>query len=119
MYPGMPVSSVLSTTIESSGISAIFRFSMHFSGLLGLCAKDTKGTAKKARTINANIFFIIHFLLWIITLKPLQCFLDEDAIGGPYVVNPLYAFSCEINTNYACGCSCIYLSGEDSRINCY
>jgi hypothetical protein len=55
--------------IESSGISTTLRFSMDFSGLLGLCAKATKGTAKKARTINANTFFIIHFLLLIITLE--------------------------------------------------
>ena len=41
-----------------------------------------------------------------------------DISRGP-VVNSLYAFSCEINTNYACGCSCINLSGEDSRINYY
>ena len=42
-------------------------------------------------------------------------------MGGLYVVNTLYSFSCEINTNYACGCinlrGCIDLRGEDSRIN--
>src|SRR5262249_26459123 len=43
----------------------------------------------------------------------------KNAIGGLYVVNSLYAFSCEINTNYVCGCICINLRGEDSRINCY
>jgi hypothetical protein len=46
----------------------------------------------------------------------------KNAIGGLYVVNSLYAFSCEINTNYACGRinprGCIDLHGEDSRINC-
>jgi hypothetical protein len=34
---------------------------MDFSGVLGLCAKAAKGTAKKATTINTNIFSIIHF----------------------------------------------------------
>src|SRR5262249_3564238 len=57
MYPGRPVSSWLSTTIESGGISTAFRVSR----LIELWAKATKGTAKKARTINANILFIIYF----------------------------------------------------------
>src|SRR5215467_137029 len=57
MYPGRPVSSWLSTTIESGGISTAFRVSR----LIVLWAKATKGTAKKARTINANILFIIYF----------------------------------------------------------
>src|SRR5262249_5087511 len=57
MYPGKPVSSWLSTTIELSGISTAFRVSR----LIELWAKATKGTAKKARTINANILFIIYF----------------------------------------------------------
>src|SRR5215831_15782508 len=61
MYPGRPVSSWLSTTIESWGISTAFRVSR----LIELWAKATKGTAKKARTINANILFIIYFLLLI------------------------------------------------------
>src|SRR5262249_27571812 len=118
-YPGTPVSSWLSTTIESSGIATTFRFSMDFSGLLGLWAKDTKGTAKKARTTNANTFFIIHFLLLIITLEaPPGVSCVKNAIGGLYVVNSLYSFSCEINTNYVCGCICIDLRGGDSRINC-
>src|SRR5262245_11365008 len=60
MYPGRPVSSWLSTTIESGGISTAFRVSR----LIVLWAKATKGTAKKARTINANILFIIFFLLF-------------------------------------------------------
>jgi hypothetical protein len=34
---------------------------MDCSGVLGLCAKDAKGTAKKATTINGTIFFIIRF----------------------------------------------------------
>src|SRR5262249_22976625 len=42
----------------------------------------------------------------------------KNAIGELYVVNSLYSFSCEINTNYVCGCICINLRGEDSRINC-
>src|SRR5262245_11265060 len=79
----MSVSSWLSTTIESSGIAATFRFSMDFSGLLGLWAKDTKGTAKKARATNANTFFIIHFLLLIITLEaPPGVSCVKNAIGG-------------------------------------
>src|SRR5262245_30567115 len=115
----MSVSSWLSTTIESSGIATTFRFSMDFSGLLGLWAKDTKGTAKKARTTNANTFFIIHFLLLIITLEaPPGVSCVKNAIGGLYVVNSLYSFSCEINTNYVCGCIYINLRSEDSRINC-
>src|SRR5262245_7026020 len=57
MYPGKPVSSWLSTTIEPSGISTAFRVSR----LIELWAKATKGTAKKARTTNANILFIIYF----------------------------------------------------------
>src|SRR5262245_44639033 len=57
MYPGRPVSSWLSTTIESWGISTAFRVSR----LIVLWAQATKGTAKKARTINANILFIIYF----------------------------------------------------------
>src|SRR5262245_4713264 len=57
MYPGMPVSSWLSTTIESSATSAALRLSR----LIRLCAKATKGTAKKARTINAKILVIIYF----------------------------------------------------------
>src|SRR5215467_1306664 len=57
MYPGRPVSSWLSTTIEPWGISTAFRVSR----LIELWAKATKGTAKKARTINANILFIIYF----------------------------------------------------------
>src|SRR5215831_4473097 len=57
MYPERPVSSWLSTTIESWGISTAFRVSR----LIELWAKATKGTAKKARTINANILFIIYF----------------------------------------------------------
>src|SRR5215468_3548308 len=57
MYPGMPVSSSLNTDIESLGISATLRVSR----LIELWAKATKGTAKKARTINAKIFFIIYF----------------------------------------------------------
>src|SRR5262245_41963684 len=57
MYPGRPVSSVLSTTIESGGISTAFRVSR----LIELWAKATKGTAKKAMTRNANILFIIYF----------------------------------------------------------
>src|SRR5262245_4575096 len=61
MYPGISVSSWLSTTIESWGISATFRVSR----LIELWAKATKGTTKKARTINANIVFIIRFLLLI------------------------------------------------------
>src|SRR5262245_7539061 len=92
---------------------------MDFSGLLGLWAKDTKGTAKKARTTNANTFFIIHFLLFdnnAGSRSRVSCV--KNAIGGLYVVNSLYAFSCEINTNYVCGCICIDLRGEDSRINC-
>jgi hypothetical protein len=36
-------------------------------------------------------------------------------MGGLDVVNTLYSFSCEINTNYACGC--INLRDKDSRIN--
>jgi hypothetical protein len=43
----------------------------------------------------------------------------KNAIGGLCVVNSLYAFLCEINTNYDCGCICINLRGEDSRINYY
>src|SRR5262249_34339749 len=68
MYPGMPVSSWLSTTIESWGISTAFRVSR----LIELWAKATKVTAKKARTRNANILFIIFFLLLINMLEPLQ-----------------------------------------------
>src|SRR5215472_9094728 len=68
MYPGRPVSSWLSTTIESGGISTAFRVSR----LIVLWAKATKGTAKKARTRNANILFIIFFLLLINMLEPLQ-----------------------------------------------
>src|SRR5215510_13364421 len=120
----MSVSSWLSTTIESSGIAATFRFSMDFSGLPGLWAKATKGTAKKARTINANIFFIIHFLLSIINVKsPSRAACVKNVIGELYVVNSLYTLSREINTNYACGCItprfCINPGGDDSRINCY
>src|SRR5262249_26450178 len=92
---------------------------MDFSGLLGLWAKDTKGTAKKARATNANTLFIIHFLLLIITLEaPPGVSCVKNAIGELYVVNSLYSFSCEINTNYVCGCICINLRGEGSRINC-
>src|SRR5215831_17268177 len=65
MYPGMPVSSWLSTTIESWGISTAFRVSR----LIELWAKATKGTVKKARTRNANILFIIYFLLLINMLE--------------------------------------------------
>src|SRR5262244_3478300 len=65
MYPERPVSSWLSTTIESGGISTAFRVSR----LIELWAKATKGTAKKARTINANILFIIFFLLLINMLE--------------------------------------------------
>src|SRR5262244_2050370 len=65
MYPGRPVSSWLSTTIESGGISTAFRVSR----LIELWAKATKGTAKKVRTINANILFIIFFLLLINMLE--------------------------------------------------
>src|SRR5215472_18769727 len=61
MYPGKTVSSSLNTDIESLGISTTFRVSR----LIELWAKATKGTAKKARTINANILFIIFFLLLI------------------------------------------------------
>jgi hypothetical protein len=43
----------------------------------------------------------------------------KNAIGGLCVVNSLYAFLCEINTNYDCSCICINLRGEDSRINYY
>src|SRR5215471_12190573 len=68
MYPGRPVSSWLSTTIEPGGISTAFRVSR----LIELWAKATKGTAKKARTINANILFIIFFLLLINMWQPLQ-----------------------------------------------
>src|SRR5262245_20613210 len=57
MYPGKPVSSSLNTDIESSGISATLRVSR----LIELWAKATKGTAKEARTRNANILFIIYF----------------------------------------------------------
>ena len=69
MYPERSVYSFLSTTMEYSGIYVKLRFSMDFSGLLGLCAKDAKGTARKATTIKANIFFIIHFLLFIVMLE--------------------------------------------------
>src|SRR5262245_34523653 len=65
MYPGRPVSSWLSTTIESGGISTAFRVSR----LIELWAKATKGTTKKARTRNANILFIIFFLLLINMLE--------------------------------------------------
>src|SRR5262249_35129379 len=65
MYPGRPVSSWLSTTIESWGISTAFRVSR----LIVLWAQATKGTAKKTRTINANILFIIYFLLLINMLE--------------------------------------------------
>src|SRR5215471_7726937 len=65
MYPGKPVSSSLNTDIESLGISTTFRVSR----LIELWAKATKGTAKKARTINANILFIIFFLLLINMLE--------------------------------------------------
>src|SRR5678815_4596567 len=51
----MSVSSLLNTTIEPSGTYAP-RFSRDPQGLW---AKDAKGTAKKATTINGNIFFII------------------------------------------------------------
>src|SRR5262249_11976273 len=61
MYPGRAGFSLFSTTIESGGISTAFRVSK----LIELWAKATKGTTKKARTINANILFIIFFLLLI------------------------------------------------------
>src|SRR5262245_28322261 len=48
---------LLNTDIESSAISPALRVSR----LIELWAKATKGTAKKARTINANILFIIYF----------------------------------------------------------
>src|SRR5215475_12830060 len=67
MYPGKPVSSSLNTDIESSGISATLRV----SSLIELWAKATKGTAKKARTINAKILgHHIFFLLLINMLEP-------------------------------------------------
>src|SRR6266478_3395283 len=112
----MSVSSLLSTTIESSGISVTLRFSMDFSGLLGLCAKDAKGTAKKARTINATIFFIIHFPpIDNNAGSPSRVPYVKNAIGALKVVNSRYSFSCEINTNYSCSCN---RSGED-RLDCY
>ena len=40
-------------------------------------------------------------------------------MGGLYVINTLYSFSREINTNYPCGCINLTVVSRDSRINCY
>src|SRR5262245_35495839 len=71
----MSVSSLLSTTIESSAISAALRVSMDPQGLW---AKDAKGTAKKATTINGNIFFIIFSSFLLMTWEaPSETFLRD------------------------------------------
>jgi hypothetical protein len=70
---------------------------MDFSGRLGLCAKDAKGIAKKATTINPTIFFIIHFPpIDNNAGSPSRVPYVRNAIGGLYVVNSRYSFSCEL-----------------------
>src|SRR5262245_1823293 len=68
-----------------------------------------KGHSQESHDNKCKHIFHLTFSFDNNAKKPLQGFLCEECYRGLYVVNSLYAFSCEISTNYACGCIFINL----------